>query len=150
MKATKSKRDPTNKAESETIVVEMTREQAYAVMNACELLARLEIGQFKEIVWNFIDKFHTADNKFDSVSREDADALAEQLCKKIFGTNKYGWPNIDKKSIRHQRCWAVYSTIRYVLAWHDHPEGGNTVNFNEPLGYGEKMPKCRIEGGDGS
>lgn len=42
---------------SERVIVEMTREQAQAVMDATELLARLEIGQFEEITWKMIDHF---------------------------------------------------------------------------------------------
>ena len=54
MKATKSKRDPTNKSESETIVVETTREQAYAVMNACELHADKKCNALKKEIERMI------------------------------------------------------------------------------------------------
>lgn len=130
---------------AEKITVELTREQAYAVMNATEFLARLEIGQFREITFNFLERFTTPDGKYDSARREKVDEQLEEVCKEIFGVDIYGWPNIEKKSILHERCWAVYATIRYALAWHDHPEGGNTVNFNKPLGYGEPLPKCKVE-----
>lgn len=131
---------------AEKVVVELTREQARAVMNATELLARLEIGQFKEITWKMIDRFMTDDGKkFDSTRRDAADELLEQACRAVFGVNQYNRPDVREKSMQHQRCWAVYSTIRYALTWHDHPEGGVTVDFQEPLGYGEKLPVCRIE-----
>ena len=130
---------------SETITLTMTREQARAVMNATELLARLEIGQFKEITWKMIDRFITDDGKkFDSTRRDAADELLEQACRAIFGVNQYNRPDVREKSMQHQRCWAVYATIRYALAWHDHPEGGVTVDFQEPLGIGETMPKCKV------
>ena len=58
---------------------------------------------------------------------------------------KYGCVDISEKTIEHERCWAVYATIRHALAWHDHPEGGMTVDFDEPMGYGERMPVCRVE-----
>lgn len=130
---------------AEKIILEMSREQAYAVMNATELLARLEIGQFKEITWNFLERFTTPDGHFDADRRDHVDEMLEQVCRTIFGVNEYGWPDIGERSIAHERSWAVYATIRYALAWHDHPEGGDTVNFNKPLGYGEPLPKCRIE-----
>ena len=44
------------KEKQERITLEMTREQAYIVMSATELLARLHIGQFKEITWQFIER----------------------------------------------------------------------------------------------
>ena len=128
----------------EKIVLELTTEQAYAVMAATELLARLHIGQFKEITWQFIDRMIT-DGHYDADRRDKADELLEQACKTIFGTNEYGWPNIGEKDNVHERCWAVYATIRYVMAWHRNPKGGTTVNYHKPLGYGEPMPKCRVE-----
>ena len=130
----------------EKITLELTREQAQAVMDATELLARLEIGQFKEICWKMLNRFNGADG-FDSKRRDRAEEYLDAACHEVFGVNEYGRPNIDKKSIRHQRCWAVYATIRHALAWHDHPEGGVTVNFDKPMGYGETMPKCRVEEG---
>ena len=131
------------------VIVELTREQAYAVMNATELLARLEIGQFEEITWKMIDRFEGKDKDgnitaFDGRSRDLANAYLKSACLAIFGANEYGWPNVGEKSITHERCWAVYKTIRHALAWHDHPEGGYTVDFQEPLGYGETMPKCKV------
>ena len=131
------------------VIVELTREQAYAVMNATELLARLEIGQFEEITWKMIDRFEGKDKDgnittFDGRSRDLANAYLKSACLAIFGANEYGWPNVGEKSITHERCWAVYETIRHALAWHDHPEGGYTVDFQKPLGYGETMPKCKV------
>jgi hypothetical protein len=134
---------------SETITLTMTSEQARAVMDATELLARLEIGQFEEITWRMIDRFRGQDKNgkptFDDRSRDLANAYLKCACLAVFGTRN-GWPDVGEKSIQHHRCWAVYAAIRYALAWHDHPEGGNTVDFGEPLGYGEKMPKCEVEG----
>lgn len=133
---------------SEKIVVELTREQAQAVMDATELLARLEIGQFEEITWKMLDRFRSKDKDgkptFDDQSRELANAYLKSACLAVFGV-KNGWPDVGDKSIQHQRCWAVYSTIRHALAWHDHPEGGEGVSFYEPMGYGEPLPKCRVE-----
>ena len=134
---------------SEKITLELTREHARAVMDATELLARLEIGQFEEITWKMIEHFRGKDRDgkptFDDRSRDLANAYLKSACLAIFGVNTYGWPDIEEKSIQHQRCWAVYAAIRYALAWHEHPEGGDTVDFGEPLGYGEPLPKCRVE-----
>lgn len=127
---------------AEKVIVELTREQAQAVMSATELLARLEIGQFREITWQFLDKF-SKNGRFDHVRRDRADDLLEEACRLIFGA-KAGFIDISEKSITHERCWAVYSTIRHALAWHDHPEGGITVNFDPPMGYGEPMPVCNV------
>lgn len=131
---------------SEKITLTMSREQAQAVMDATELLARLEIGQFKEICWKMLDRFN-GDDGFDSHRRDQAEAYLDAACMTVFGTDESGWPKIGGKSMQHHRCWAVYATIRHALAWHDHPEGGDTVDFGEPLGYGEPLPKCEVKEG---
>ena len=129
----------------EKITVEMTREQAQAVMMATELLARLHIGQFKEITWHFLDRFKTSNGDYDSARRELADGLLDELARIIFGVNMYNRPDISEKSITHERCWAVYTTIRHALAWHDKPEGNPwSVAFDEPLPYGEPMPQVKV------
>ena len=134
----------------EQITLTMNREQACAVMMATELMARLEIGQFEEITWKMLDRFEGKDKNgeptFDGHSRDIANAYLKCACLAIFGANAYGWPDVGEKSITHKRCWAVYTAIRHALAWHDHPEGGNTVDFGEPLGYGEPLPKCKVNG----
>lgn len=132
---------------SEKITVEMTREQAQAVMDATELLARLEIGQFEEVTWKMIDHFHGTDREgkptFDDRSRDLANAYLKSACLAVFGV-KNGWPDIGEKNMQHHRCWAVYATIRHALAWHDHPEGGDTVDFGMPLEYGELLPRAKV------
>ena len=138
---------------SEKITLEMTREQALAVMDATELLARLEIGQFEEITWKMIEHFRGKDRNgkptFDSRSRELADVYLKCACLAVFGV-KNGWPDIGDKNMQHHRCWAVYATIRHALAWHDYPEGGDTVDFDKPLWYVEPLPKCEVkEAGEG-
>ena len=133
---------------SEKIIVELTREQAQAVMDATELLARLEIGQFDEVSWKLLHHFEGKDRDgkrtFDGHSRDLADAYLKCACFATFGV-KNGWPDIGDKTIQHKRCWTVYSAIRHALAWHDHPEGGITVNFNKPMGYGEPIPNVEIK-----
>ena len=132
----------------ETVTLTMTREQARAVMDATELLARLEIGQFEEITWKMIEHFRGNDRDgkpvFDDRSRDLANAYLKSACLAVFGV-KNGWPDLGEKNMQHHRCWAVYAAIRYALAWHDHPEGGYTVDFEEPLSYGESLPKCEVK-----
>ena len=131
---------------SEKITLEMTREQARAVMNATELPARLEIGQFNRITEQMMDRFISDDDKFDGTRRDIVNGLLKQACRTMFGVDAYGWPDVGEKSLTHERCWAVYATIRHALAWHDQPEGNPwSVAFDKPMGYGEKMPVCRIE-----
>ena len=124
----------------ERVAVTMTRDQARVVMNATELLARLYIGQvftMPDLLGDF--------SRSDYCERRDRAKEAFELgIKLLLGTNIYGQPDVAEKPIEHERAWAVYATIRHAISWHDYPEGGYTVNFDKPMGYGEPMPKCEI------
>lgn len=130
-----------NATPDQRIVVTMTREQAIEVMNATELLARLHIGQVFTLTELLGDL--TVD---DYCERKDRAQEAFKLgLKMLYGANLHGQPDIREKPIEHERCWAVYATIRHAIAWHDHPEGNPwSVAFDTPMGYGEPMPKCEI------
>lgn len=124
----------------ERVVVTMTRDQARAVMNATELLARLYIGQTFTMTELLCDL-----SRGDYWDRRDMAKEALDLAMKIMvGANEYNNPDIKEKPIEHERLWAIYATIRHAISWHDYPEGGNTVDFYTPMGYGEPMPKCEI------
>ena len=115
---------------AESIILKMTREQAYAVMQATELLGNIMAKDYCE-------------------RRDRAKEAFDLGIKILMGTNAYGYPDVAEKPIEHERCWAVYSTIRYAIAWHDHPEGSTwSVAFDKPLGYGETMPKVEIREDD--
>lgn len=129
---------------AERVVVTMTREQAVSVMQATELLARLHIGQtftLPELLGDL-----AADDYCER--RDRAQEAFEIGLKILLGANCYGRPDVTEKSIDHERCWAVYTTIRHALAWHDHPDGNIwSVAFDKPLAYSlsEPMPTCKIE-----
>ncbi|MBQ3326529.1 MAG: hypothetical protein IJG86_01925 [Clostridia bacterium] len=130
-----------NDTPEQRVVVTMTREQAVEVMHATELLARLHIGQVFTMTELLGDLM--ADNYCERKDRaEEAFKLGLKM---LHGANAYGQPDIREKPIEHERCWAIYATIRHAIAWHDHPEGNQwSVAFDKPMGYGEPMPKCEI------
>jgi len=131
------------KKPEERVILTMTREQAYAVMNATELLARLYIGQVFTVP-QLLGDFKDADYAERSSRANDAFTLGVKI---LVGENAYGYPDIEEKSIEHERCWAVYATIRHAIAWHDNPEGNRWgVAFDRPMAYShnEAMPKCEI------
>lgn len=44
------------------------------------------------------------------------------------------------------RAETVWLTIRYALAWHDFPEGGQWVDFYEPMNRSDQpMPKVELK-----
>lgn len=131
---------------TERVTLTLTREQALVVERACELLARLHIGQFRTVTEMLLDFQRDMD---DYCQRRDmANTLLYHAAIAIFGRNVFGQPDIEKKSLEHERAWLIYTTLRHARSWHDHPEGGYTVNFDKPLPIGEYMPKCTITEGD--
>lgn len=131
---------------AERVTLEMSREQAMIVERACELFARLEIGQFKEISDQFLERIWA---QADSQERRHvADDLLALTAKVIFGRNAYDMPDVGEKSEEHMRAWEVYTALRYTRSCHDHPEeiGKSwSVCFDPPMSEsGDGVPKCEI------
>lgn len=126
-------------------VLTLSPEQALVVERACELLARVHIGQFRTVTEMLLDFQRDMD---DYCQRRDmANTLLYQAAIAIFGRNVFGQPDIEKKSLEHERAWLIYTTLRHARSWHDNPEGAKTwsVCYDKPMPYGiEPMPKCEV------
>lgn len=134
----------TEVATEEKVILEMNREQALTVEVACELLARLHIGQFKEIT-NVLLPVHGKDIADYCRRRDDANEALELAANLMFGRTIYNTPNATKTE-QHNRAWNIYQVLRYTRSWHDHPEGDPwSVCFDEPMNLlNEPLPKCEI------
>lgn len=129
------------KTSEEKYILTLTRDQAIATMDALELYARLRIGQFNRITELLLDVQNADDY---CKRREIANDLLNIVACVIFGKNAYGHPDCKKDKL-HSRMWNIYAALRYKMAWHDHPEGGWTVNFDEPFPWdGEAVPDCKV------
>lgn len=127
---------------NERVTLTLTRNQALIVEQACELLARLHIGQFNTVTEMLLDiRRGMADY---CLRRDMANDLLKMAAITIFGKGAYGQPDVKEKSVEHERAWLVYTTLRHARSWHDNPAGGFTVNYDEPMSIGEYMPKCII------
>ena len=127
----------------ERVTLEMSREAALVCEHAMELYARLKLGQFREITWHMMDLHSGADFDRELLHRDFANELLEMAAKHVYAT--YPPPKDDV----FDRAWEVYTTLRYTRSWHDHPEGGDTVNFDRPMSEsGDVMPKCEIREAD--
>lgn len=129
------------KESKEHYILTLTPEQEYIVEQALELLARLHIGQFERVAELLCDPRDT-----DYCKRRD---LARDLLRLaaivVFGRSPINYPNMKGKSTEHELAWTIYSVLRYTRSWHENPEGGITVNYDEPLNLaGGPMPKCEI------
>ena len=131
---------------TEKYVLTMDSETARMVSRACELYARIVCGQYEEV------SFETAmawPEKFKSdhycEMRDQAEAALQAAKLAMF-------PELSRHSsygVSHNRkadtAWNVYQVVRHAMAWHEHPEGGNTVNFQKPMAFsGAPMPEIRI------
>lgn len=126
---------------AEKVVLTLTREQAQMVEDACELYARLRIGQFERIVEMMLD---VCDAENYCERRDTAAALLQTVACVIFGRTAYGTPECKEDAL-HYRAWNIYAALRHCLAWHDNPKGGWGVCYDEPYPWGgEAVPECRV------
>ena len=130
---------------NEVVVLEMTRDQALLVENACELLARLHIGQFKTVT-DMVLPIHGMEIDDYCRRRDNANDALMLAAKIIFGRNCYDQPDVEKKDEEHNRAWNVYQVLRYTRSWHDYPDGVHwSVCFDQPMKLlNEPLPKCEI------
>ena len=128
----------------ERVILEMTREQADIVERACELLARLRLGQLEHITEACLDLGSTEYFR----RRDYVNPFFEAAAKVIYGVTAYGYPDCKKDEVFH-RAWSVYEILRYTRCWHDHPEGCSwSVCFDPPINTlpnAEPLPKCEIK-----
>ena len=111
-------------AEVEAVTITMSRETAQAVKQACEEYLRFRMGQFEDFTnevccWDYVD----------ALWRQNVPPAS-----------------IDTTMKEAYRAETVWLTIRYALAWHDFPEGGQWVDFYEPMNRSDQpMPKVELK-----
>lgn len=132
----------------EIVNIEMTREHAEAVQNACELLMRLKLGQpgyMTDLLLGWPKGPDDMSSEEYILRRDLANEILKTALKVLYGENNYGEPDCEKDMLE-ALSYEVWSTIRYALAWHDHPEGSDwNVSFRQPLSEsGLTMPKCQV------
>lgn len=81
---------------TEKVVLTLTREQAQMVEDACELYARLRIGQFERITEMMLD-VRDAENYCER--RDTAAALLRTAACVIFGRTVYDTPECQKDAL---------------------------------------------------
>lgn len=126
----------------EKYILTLTPDQARMVSNACELYARLKLGQFENIPQALLDYKKVGDF---CARRDLSNDLLKIVAGIIFGKNEYSQPKIEKDPLFY-RAWNIHATLRYHIAWHEHPEGGWGTHFDKPYEWGgEPVPECRVE-----
>ena len=134
---------------TEKVILELTREHAQTVQNACELLMRLKLGQAGYAVDTLIG-FPKPDRDMDmheySLRRDMANDILRTALRVLLGDNKYGQPD-GTKDEEESLAYEVWGTIRHTLYMHDGGEYDTyDVRSREPLNEsGKGMPVCRVE-----
>lgn len=138
-----------DRIDGDEYVLRMNEETAAIVSRACELYARLRCGQFEELQYITVQPQGEKDSTF---------CERIQKCREALGfAKKAAFPELPAGAgasygVGHFRdsdaAWNVYQAVRYVMAWHRNPEGGTTVNFNEPMRFSDApMPRCEVRNG---
>ena len=125
-------------------VLEMNEEQARITAKALDFYIRMRIGQWKELV----DVCYSMKNE-DYLEKKDMlehillsarNILMPELNKTF--SQSYGVFNFEDT----ERAFNVMKAVRSCTAYDNHPEGGLTVDFDEPIPIyvNEPMPKCEV------
>ena len=126
--------------------LKMNEKQARVTVAALDFAMRVWLGQWREIVERCM-KYEPGKLDEWCERREEAEALLLQA-RKIVMPELTGWGNHYGVYNRQEteRLYNVLLAVRSCLAYHDHPEGGTTVNFREPMSIyvNEEMPKCEV------
>lgn len=136
---------------NERVILEMSREAASVCEEAMELYARLKLGQFREITWKIMPEAEEKSNFDLWIARRDfANKLLDMAANHVFGSNKWGQPDVKAKDEATKRAWELYTTLRYTRYWHDYPledgESSWSVCYDKPMSEsGDIMPKCDIK-----
>ena len=132
-------------APSETLVLNITDEECYFIINSLDLYSRIWLGQYDRIDDFFI---------YDTGDRFDKDSRRHMLFQQIrmllipsLGACNYTscslgiWGNeTDFKAIN---AYDLQQRLRYELSWYKNPEGDITVDYDSPLIKGE-LGDCSV------
>lgn len=121
--------------------LELTTEQCNTLCAALELYGRVGLGQL-EVVGEHMHHLHK--NK-DLKVYEIRDLLAN-VKKQYTNFNLGASYGVGCKDVPESFTQAldIYQVVRHRIAWDEHPEGGFTVNFHEPMKWG-KHELAKIE-----
>lgn len=129
------------------MILELTEKQANVIREGMELLARLGMGQIDHLnnVW-FLNERGFKNDQVDHKGKEDAFQNVKNIYfPELYGHQYHGMTS-EKVDETAKMAWDIYQVIRHVVSWHNHPNGGITVNFDEPFKVSEEsLPICQYK-----
>lgn len=110
------------KVPEKTIRLTMTEDEARLVAKSCEFYARIKMGQFKEIIWNFLDIQLPTDDycqrqeKLEDLLYQAREVLYPDLGRHIGTSYGYGkFKDADRAFDIYQLLRIAYGDNRYPL-----------------------------------
>ena len=130
------------------IVLELSEEHARIVMDACEMLMRMRLGQESyptELMlgWPLHDGMSTDEY---CIRRDVGGELMRTYLGVVLGKNAWHMPN-GRKDDLEAMAYEVWATMRHAMFKHEHPGVGETydVRSSPPLSEsGKEMPVCKV------
>jgi hypothetical protein len=121
--------------------VTLTEAQVSVISMACELVGRLRLGQFYDIVW----KVYPETLGSGTVDHEKLRTLFDDISLEL--RKQRGHSGSDKDWTDAARAaWDIHQVFRHRLSWDNNPGGNNmNVHFDEPMPISQE-PLPKIEG----
>lgn len=124
--------------------LDLTDEQAKTTSYALELYSRLRMGQWAELIDLCLDF------KDDDYAHKKFDVLIPELMrlrKEVYPElspnwgHSYGVGKFEDADL----AWEIHEVLRNKIAWTEHPEGGNGVDFGKPMSFrGNELAECSL------
>lgn len=134
------------------VTLHLTHDQARALVDACDLAYRVASGQWRDVV------------RYASTNNSETIAYARKgirdcpVFAAIMAARALAMPDLNDDSAAYgigcqvlhadiKRLNAVGEQVRRAMAYHRHPDGGMTVDFDETLNLqpaGEPLPECEV------
>lgn len=133
---------------SEKVTIEMTREHAQVVQDACEMLMRLKLGQTMfptELMMGGLGSIGKYDVKEFCLRRDIANDVLRAFLRAVDcaqGTEK------DRVE---QMAYEVWGTLRHAMWKAENPDVADSWDVRSQLPLSEsglEMPKCEVGGGN--
>lgn len=130
--------------EIETVTLTMSRPVAEAVKMACEMYLRLHMGQFEDLTENLCMAKFYSDLERNAFTTEEQRDDAFRTAIECRNTMRNGLNGLYKCCVLPApleytmripyRAEIAWTTLRYALVWHDHPEGiKSCVDYYKPM-----------------
>lgn len=129
--------------------LEMNEDQARSMIGALDLAIRIKLGQWGELiehcmVWepSKTDEYCRRRDEAEAVLLKARNIVMPELMDMHSQHGSHGVYSGEER----ERLYNLLLAVRSCIAWHNHPEGGYTVDFRKPMDIyvREELPKCEV------